>query len=91
MKNQGQCPASYAFSAVAALEGLSAIYYRNPQELSVQQIIDCSSSVGNQGCQTGTMTATFSYVMNKGTYTNNSRNYNTVNLPIQRLCPTLPD
>ena len=66
VKNQGQCGATYAFSAIAAFEGLNAIVYGNQQELSVQQVIDCTYSYGNHGCAMGTMTATFSYATDKG-------------------------
>ena len=66
VKAQGQCQASYAFSTVAALEGLSAIVYKSQQEMSAQQIVDCTQSYGNYGCSSGTMTASFSFVRDRG-------------------------
>ena len=39
---QGMCGASYAFSAVGALEGASALAYGNLVSFSEQNIIDCS-------------------------------------------------
>ena len=45
---QGQCGASYAFSAVGALEGAWALAYGNLVTLSEQNIIDCS---GKCDCQ----------------------------------------
>ena len=39
---QGMCGASYAFSAVGALEGARALAYGNLVMLSEQNIIDCS-------------------------------------------------
>lgn len=66
VKYQGQCLASYAFSAVGALEGLSVIYYSNKQEYSVQQVVDCSQNFGNNGCYNGRMDNTFNYVAAKG-------------------------
>ena len=43
VKNQGQCGASYAFSAIGALEGAQALANGNLKALSEQNIIDCSS------------------------------------------------
>ena len=43
VKNQGQCGASYAFSAMGALEGAQALATGSLKALSEQNIIDCSS------------------------------------------------
>ena len=40
---QGYCGASYAFSAVGALEGANALATSTLTSLSEQNIIDCSS------------------------------------------------
>jgi hypothetical protein len=45
--NQFYCGASYAISAIGAIEGLYAIKTQNLLSFSVQQIIDCSGSYGN--------------------------------------------
>lgn len=66
VKNQGSCIASYAFSAVGGIEGVSVIFLKAQVEYSVQQIIDCTGAYGNQGCTTGTMTSTFKFVTDKG-------------------------
>ena len=66
VKNQGSCTASYAFSAVGAIEGVSVIYFKNQQEYSVQQVVDCSSGFGNNGCYNGRMDNTFQYVKTVG-------------------------
>ena len=66
VKNQGSCGATYAFSAVGALEGLSAIVYKSQTEISVQQIIDCTVTYGNSGCSSGRMDYSFNYVRDKG-------------------------
>ena len=47
VKNQGQCGASYAFSAMGALEGAQALATGNLKALSEQNIIDCSSTLIN--------------------------------------------
>ena len=68
VKNQGLCQATYAFSAIGGIEGISYIYFKAQTEYSVQQLIDCSQSYGNQGCNSGTMTASFEFIKAKGTY-----------------------
>lgn len=67
VKNQGSCTASYAFSAIGGIEGISVIFYKQQQEYSVQQVIDCSSSYGNAGCATGNMFNSYNYIAAKGT------------------------
>lgn len=66
VKNQGACGATYAFSAVGAVEGVSVIFYKTQQEYSVQQVIDCSQGYGNAGCNTGNMENSFNYIRNVG-------------------------
>lgn len=67
VKAQGNCGATYAFSAVGAIEGYSVIVFKAQQEFSVQQVVDCSQAYGNNGCNTGRMDNTFKYVRDKGT------------------------
>lgn len=43
---QSQCGASYAFSAMAALEGANALATGKLVKLSEQNIIDCSGNIG---------------------------------------------
>ena len=66
VKNQGTCSASYAFSGAGAMESMSSIYYRAPIELSSQQVVDCSSTYGNNGCFSGRMDATFNWATDRG-------------------------
>jgi C1A family cysteine protease len=66
VKNQGSCTATYAFSAVGGIEGVSAIFFKQQTEYSVQQLIDCSGSYGNSGCSSGTMVNSYNYILTKG-------------------------
>lgn len=52
---EGKCAANWAFSAVAAYEGLYAIKMESFIKFSDQQIIDCSGEYGNEGCGGGFM------------------------------------
>ncbi|XP_062992216.1 cathepsin O [Elgaria multicarinata webbii] len=51
VRNQGTCGACWAFSVVSGIESVYAIKGKVLEELSVQQVIDCSEH--NYGCQGG--------------------------------------
>ncbi|MBN3295464.1 CATO protein, partial [Amia calva] len=54
LKGMSYCGGCWAFSVVGGIESVSAMGGRGLQQLSVQQVLDCSSK--NHGCQGGSTT-----------------------------------
>eukprot|EP01084_Bolivina_argentea_P200358 342616_1 len=66
IKNQGQCGSCWAFAVVANTESRHAIKYNLTDDailtLSEQQIVDCSTSNGDNGCNGGQINPAYNYI-----------------------------
>lgn len=74
VKNQGGCGSCWAFSATGAIESALRLASRS-DEVSEQQLVDCSRAYGNQGCNGGWMDSAFSYVKDHGLVSEDAYSY----------------
>jgi cathepsin L len=66
VKDQGKCGCCYTFAATGALEAQLFNTTKKLVTLSEQNLLDCSKTNGNQGCNGGVTDYAFRYVVQNG-------------------------
>ena len=75
IQNQGTCGSCYAIATAELTNALYGITGTKLSGLSAQQLVDCSQSYGNSGCNGGTTSASMRYIKDVGLVTEQAYPY----------------
>lgn len=85
-QNEDKCGACWAFAATGGTESAYAIKTQNLTSLSEQQLVDCSGSFGNQGCNGGFTYDALDYIKKDSLCTETSYPYTAKEGTCQKKC-----
>jgi C1A family cysteine protease len=77
IKNQNQCGSCWAFATVESVESALAINGYPLTQLSPQELVDCTFSYGNYGCNGGFMDKALAFIIENGICTDDEYPYMT--------------
>ena len=69
IRNQGTCGSCYGEAAAELTASVLRLSGKHVDQLSLQQIVDCSRSYGNSGCSGGSILFSMKYIMDNGLVT----------------------